>query len=485
MQSRAWNLASLNEFREYFKLAPHKTFESINPDPKVAKALQKLYGHPDNVEIYPGIVVESAKKSMSPGSGLCASWTTSRAILADAVALTRGDRFYTVDYTPTHLTNWGFQTASNDVDINHGGVFYKLILNAFPNHFSKNSVYAHFPLVNPGENKKLLAGMGRDQLYDFSVPKPRSKIVASPANEMSTKTETLLVDQAVQLGADKKALTGGDHKLSFSEAILSNEKWKAIVTKFYTTTLADFWEKEKYELGGYQEVDVVSEVLNAAHAKFIMWLLDIPIQHEHKVANPDEPDPLVPALSNIFESAHTAGAQPRGLATAVREAAHWFAGLVESAFGSGAKDSDLGAAAFAKMKKVNGTDAKQTAWRDIMPMAALLLTHLCRSSAAAVESAVPEQKPGQPSGSTSSKPDMDVSKADASKLGSDVQLSQEVAEIANKAIKEIINKISTIERSPGAAGRIKSFVIGQETKYLNATQSDYVAFPRSLRVRWK
>ena len=56
VQARSWNLASLNEFREYFKLKPHETFESINPDPHIAQQLSRLYGHPDNVEIYPGIV---------------------------------------------------------------------------------------------------------------------------------------------------------------------------------------------------------------------------------------------------------------------------------------------------------------------------------------------------------------------------------------------------------------------------------------------
>ena len=44
---------------------------------------------------------------MSPGSGLCVNYTTSRAILSDAVSLIRGDRFYTVDYTPKNITNWG------------------------------------------------------------------------------------------------------------------------------------------------------------------------------------------------------------------------------------------------------------------------------------------------------------------------------------------------------------------------------------------
>jgi len=38
-------------------------------------------------------------KEPGPGAGLCPGYTISRAILADAVALTRGDRFLTSDLT--------------------------------------------------------------------------------------------------------------------------------------------------------------------------------------------------------------------------------------------------------------------------------------------------------------------------------------------------------------------------------------------------
>lgn len=95
-QARSWNLASLNEFRSFFGLTKHETFESINPNEEVADQLRHLYDHPDFVELYPGLVAEDAKDPMKPGSGLCASYTVSRAILSDAVALVRGDRFYMV-----------------------------------------------------------------------------------------------------------------------------------------------------------------------------------------------------------------------------------------------------------------------------------------------------------------------------------------------------------------------------------------------------
>ena len=91
-QSRQWNTASLNEFRAFFGLPPHTTFEDINPDPAKAAALTHFYGHPDNVELYPGLVIEDVK---SKTSGWLPPPTLSRAIFSDGLALLRGDRFYT------------------------------------------------------------------------------------------------------------------------------------------------------------------------------------------------------------------------------------------------------------------------------------------------------------------------------------------------------------------------------------------------------
>ncbi len=105
-QARKWNCATLNEFRKFFNLKPHESFEEINSDPYVADQLRHLYEHPDLVEMYPGIVAEEAKVPMVPGVGIAPTFTLSRAILSDAVCLVRGDRFYTViglSYEPLFL----------------------------------------------------------------------------------------------------------------------------------------------------------------------------------------------------------------------------------------------------------------------------------------------------------------------------------------------------------------------------------------------
>lgn len=49
-----------------------------------------------------GLQAEETKPPI-PGAGLCPGYTISRAILADAVCLTRGDRFLTVDFTRLRL----------------------------------------------------------------------------------------------------------------------------------------------------------------------------------------------------------------------------------------------------------------------------------------------------------------------------------------------------------------------------------------------
>lgn len=48
----------------------------------------RLYKHPDNIELYVGLQAEEAKPVVD-GAGLCPGYTISRAILSDAICLTR------------------------------------------------------------------------------------------------------------------------------------------------------------------------------------------------------------------------------------------------------------------------------------------------------------------------------------------------------------------------------------------------------------
>ena len=53
-QARAWEVGSLNEFRRFFGLKEHQTFEDIHPNKDVAEQLRNLYETPDQVELYTG-----------------------------------------------------------------------------------------------------------------------------------------------------------------------------------------------------------------------------------------------------------------------------------------------------------------------------------------------------------------------------------------------------------------------------------------------
>jgi hypothetical protein len=133
--------------------------------------VEALYGHPDNVELYPGIMAEQAKKVFSPGSGLCPGFTISEAILSDAVALVRGDRFYAHEYGPQSLTSFGFTAASSDFEVAGGGVMYKLLMRAFPAWYRNNSVFALYPFSTPDKIKEIFSsGAAPVQALDYSPP---------------------------------------------------------------------------------------------------------------------------------------------------------------------------------------------------------------------------------------------------------------------------------------------------------------------------
>jgi hypothetical protein len=290
-QARQWNVATLNEFRKFFKLTPHATFNDITKDAQVAQSLKALYGHPDYVELYPGLVAEDAKDPMEPGSGLCPGYTISRAILADAVALTRGDRFYTIDYTPANLTNWGFNQVKSDPQVAQGGCFYNLVMRALPNWYRGNSVYAMYPFTVPSENRKILQKLHKADLYSFEPP----SYIGLPISIKTWKAVTSVLQDysrfGVPWGPHTTYLTGYDYMLSddkpanfaqhaeISEALYCPVNWEAQVQKFYedlTTQLVMVKSETLYD--GLYQLDAVRDIANTSHAIFSAKMFHIPIK---------------------------------------------------------------------------------------------------------------------------------------------------------------------------------------------------------------
>lgn len=283
-QARSWNLGSLNEFRKYFKLEPHNTFEDITSDKYVQEQLKHLYDHPDKVEIYPGIVVEDGKKAMAPGSGLCPGYTISRAVLSDAVALVRGDRFYTKDYNPRTLTNWGYTVVDSDLDIDNGCVFYKLFLRAFPKHFKPNSVYAHYPLTVPEAMEKALRDLGKDKLYDFSVPSVEKE--AYVVKDYALVKEILQKPDIFQLScgshlepsSDSHSHTHAPQTSLIAAALTSKPEWSSDVRSYFATTTSSLLKSKSYPLAGSTQVDIIRDIGNLTPLHFVASSFMLPLK---------------------------------------------------------------------------------------------------------------------------------------------------------------------------------------------------------------
>lgn len=57
-RSRDFEIASYNDYREYFGFPRMETFEQISSNPEIQQRLKDVYGHPDQIEFYAGIFAE-------------------------------------------------------------------------------------------------------------------------------------------------------------------------------------------------------------------------------------------------------------------------------------------------------------------------------------------------------------------------------------------------------------------------------------------
>lgn len=269
LQSRRWHVAGLNEFRRHFGLKPYDSFEELNADPEVASCLRHLYGHPDFVELYPGLVAEEAKRPMVPGVGIAPTYTISRVVLSDAVCLVRGDRHYTTDYGPRALTSWGYNEVQYDLNVNHGCCFYKLFIRAFPRHFRSNSVYAHYPMVIPEENHRILTSLKRADLFTWDRP----AFEPSYVEVQTTGGARQVLDHPAKFHNVWNARFGslmGRPSTSTAPSVehrLFGDGWEEAFKQSYANIMENMLRTKSYVLGGSRHVDVIRDVGNLANVR--------------------------------------------------------------------------------------------------------------------------------------------------------------------------------------------------------------------------
>ncbi|KAK2051536.1 linoleate diol synthase [Colletotrichum caudatum] len=152
MQARKWEIGTLNDFRSFFELPVHTTFESVSKNTDIQNALRDLYESPDKIELYPGIFCESdGKMGLDPGPGnsRTALWA---AIFSDAITLVRSDRFYTVDWNTQSLTAWGMKEVTPDNKVCKSSVFHRLVQRAFPGWLPPDSLRWFSPFYTAKQN---------------------------------------------------------------------------------------------------------------------------------------------------------------------------------------------------------------------------------------------------------------------------------------------------------------------------------------------
>lgn len=176
--------------------------------------------------------------------------------------------------------------------VNHGCVFYKLFIRAFPNHFKQNSVYAHYPMVIPSENHRILTSLGRVDKFDFSRPAPippRVNITSYGAAKYILENQdkykvtwheglTFLMGK----GGGRFMLSGdtpfhaGQRKCM--QGLLYKDDWHSHIKSFYAQITEQLLKEKSYLIGGHRQVDIIRDVGNIAHVHFASRVFNLPLK---------------------------------------------------------------------------------------------------------------------------------------------------------------------------------------------------------------
>ncbi|KAI1106136.1 heme peroxidase [Jackrogersella minutella] len=286
-QARKWQVASLNEFREFFGLKKYDTFSDINSDPDIANILEKLYTDPDMVELYPGLMIENAKPIRNAGCGISPTYSVGRAVLSDAVTLVRSDRFNTLDYTVSNLTSWGYNEVQHDDKTLGGSMMYKLIQRGLPGWFPYNSVAVMQPFYTKKANAEIAQKLKTINQYTLDDPQPPRKAVPVFTSEsikqiLDNPKKFVLpwLQPLNSLFPGEKDLgwymLAGDEPRNFEDranllkALRNIPNLHTAVHEFVQRVGSQLIEKEAFELKkGLNQIDVIRDVAIPLNAQLL------------------------------------------------------------------------------------------------------------------------------------------------------------------------------------------------------------------------
>lgn len=270
-------------------------------DEETARAAELLYGHINNMELYPGLQAECTKPPM-PGSGVCPGQTTGRGILDDAVSLVRGDRFLTHDFNSSTLSNWGVSKLGASVTPgSYGGVLPNLLFTGLAGEFTGTSTYALLPFYTPKAAREILEGNGVIQQYDLQrTPTHATKIIGIHTQEGCKKVFEDRDNFRVMYQAAIRNCTDGhdfiigwdqqrrhDERSNFLHHAFFEEGFESHVSQYFRTHVRDLIEKSSLSYPDSRtSIDIVRDVTNVTP---ILWLAErfaIPLktqEHPHGI----------------------------------------------------------------------------------------------------------------------------------------------------------------------------------------------------------
>ncbi|KAG1767154.1 heme peroxidase [Suillus placidus] len=348
--NRAWGVCSLNDFRKFLGLKTYTSFLEWNPNHEVADAAEKLYGHIDNLELYVGLQAEESKPLIE-GAGLCPGYTISRAILSDAFALTRGDRFYTQDFTPYNMTAWGFADCQRDPEAyGFGSTLGRLFLRTLPNDYSKDSIYTWFPLVHPESMEKYLKNLGKLDGYDLARPRPSGPtttvngyVEVGQVLKSTDKYVSEYVERAAEVVKGKGFFTasanGVEEQKRFISALAPSPEAISAIGKYFNDKTKELIELHSFSLIGKntRAVNIVRDVLKFVPLHWAATeIAGIPLktkQHPHGVFTESQLfDMLAEIYQFVFLEVESANYMP--MRQRVKEHVQELTHLIKAALGS-------------------------------------------------------------------------------------------------------------------------------------------------------
>jgi hypothetical protein len=182
--------------------------------------------------------------------------------------------FLIQDYSPSGLTQFGYNAVASDSSVAQGGVLYRVFMRAFPGWYEYNSVYALFPLTIPSENQEILKELGKLHLYSFKRPSPpaRPVVLSTPTSARKILEHPLAFhlvwDKAISdltgetLSADKRIKDASNDTLFRQVFFKDVTDGLSEIRNFYIDRTTQLLQNGSCAIGNYSQIDVIREYLH-------------------------------------------------------------------------------------------------------------------------------------------------------------------------------------------------------------------------------